>query len=89
MRDKELIGDVIVILIPIVFVVVLLVCVVRCSNTEDKKDWNNGYCECGGHWIYEQSVGHRYRTSFIFKCDKCGKHIEIWELQIAERSEEE
>ena len=84
MIDKELIGEVIVTLIIIVFVVVMLVGAVRCSTTMDKRNWNNGYCECGGHWEYEQSVGHQYRTSYVFKCDKCGKHIEIWSLQIAE-----
>ena len=39
--------------------------------------WNNGYCECGGHWEYEQAVGHQYSTSYIYRCDNCGKRIEV------------
>ena len=42
--------------------------------------WNNGYCECGGQWRYEQAVGHAYRTSYIYKCDKCGKIVEFYKV---------
>jgi hypothetical protein len=46
--------------------------------------WNDGYCSCGGRWVYQQAVGHRYETTYIYKCDKCGdieeffdKHAEV------------
>lgn len=25
--------------------------------------WNNGHCSCGGKWVYQQAVGHRYETT--------------------------
>lgn len=44
----------------------------------DKDDWNDGYCpNCGTSWRYEQAVGHRFSTGYIYVCDKCGNHIEI------------
>ena len=52
---------------------------VKCVKDQDEKAWNDGYCECGGHFEYEQAVGHQYSTSYIYTCDSCGKHIEIWE----------
>ena len=85
MFDKEDVFTTLIAIVFIIFVVGVLVFACRCENNEDKRDWNDGYCECGGHWEYEQSVGHQYRTSYVFKCDKCGKHIEIWSLQIAEK----
>lgn len=57
----------------------IIIGAVTCENIRDEKVWNNGYCECGGHFKYEQAVGHQYRTSYIYTCDSCGKHIEIYE----------
>lgn len=39
--------------------------------------WNDGYCECGGKWEYQQAIGHRYSTSYLYKCDKCGRMVEF------------
>ncbi len=51
------------------------------TKHEDKL-WNNGRCDvCGGVWNYEQAVGHRYETSYIYVCDGCGKRIEISEIK--------
>ena len=47
----------------------------------DSKLWNNGYCDCGGRWEYEQAVGHKSTTSYIYVCDKCGNRIEISEMR--------
>lgn len=42
--------------------------------------YNNGIHEgCGGHWVYETAVGHRYSTNFVYYCDKCGMTIEFVE----------
>lgn len=44
----------------------------------DDKLWNDGHCDvCGGTWEYEQAVGHRSSTSYIYICDGCGKRIEL------------
>lgn len=45
-----------------VIIVVCLVCTLAAiyrHSAIDIKQWNNGYCECGGKWEYEQAVGHR------------------------------
>ena len=39
--------------------------------------WNNGYCKCGGKWEYQEAVGHRYTTNYLYKCDKCGRIVEF------------
>lgn len=41
--------------------------------------WNNGYCSCGGKWVYQQAIGHRYETVYLYECNKCGKTIEFFE----------
>ena len=53
-------------------------------NAQEKHDnnlWNGGECQCGGKWEYEQAVGHRSSTSYIYVCTKCGKRIEISEVR--------
>ena len=47
------------------------------NSVHDTKNWNDGHCECGGNWIYEQAIGHQYSTNYIYYCDKCGTTIEI------------
>lgn len=39
--------------------------------------WNNGICSCGGNYKFEQAIGHRNYTSYMYICDKCGRSIEI------------
>lgn len=76
---KDTVFDVIQIILLLVFILGLIIGMVKCSKEHDEKEWNNGYCECGGHFEYEQAVGHQYRTSYIYECDSCGKHIEVWQ----------
>ncbi len=48
------------------------------EKKSDEKIYNNGICtECGGHYEYEQAVGHREDTTYIYKCNKCDKRIEV------------
>ena len=50
-----------------------------CSKGTDIEAWNCGYHEyCGGRWKYEQAVGHRYSTNYIYVCDKCGMRHEFY-----------
>ena len=82
---EDFIGAVIVIAITVTMIALFVIGAVELDKYEDKIDddlWNNGYCsECDGQWIYEQAVGHRYSTSYIYVCDKCGKRIEIGEIR--------
>lgn len=51
----------------------------RGLTSRDDKLWNNGHCDiCGEAWQYEQAVGHRSSTSYIYVCDGCGKRIELY-----------
>ena len=50
-------------------------------HTNDDKVWNNGRCSCGGEWVYEQAIGHKYDTDYIYKCDKCGTRYEFDEMR--------
>lgn len=74
---KYIIEEIVTILVVLAALCMLVVGLVRCSHKIDAAEWNNGYCECGGHWRYEQAVGHQYGTSYIYKCDECGNRIEI------------
>ena len=54
----------------------------KVSIKHDDKLWNNGHCDvCGGTWEYEQAVGHRSTTSYIYVCEDCGKRIELFEVR--------
>ena len=66
-------------LIVIVFFIIALGLAALIQRGIDFNKWNDGYCSCGGNWVYDQAVGHEYTTSYIYECDKCGKHIEISE----------
>ena len=51
-----------------------------CEAVLSEKTYNNGIHEgCGGHWVYETAVGHRYSTNFIYHCDKCGETVELYD----------
>lgn len=66
----------------ILFTVVFILGVVKYHEISDNKLWNGGHCDiCGGTWQYEQAVGHRFATSYIYICDGCQKRIEIREIR--------
>ena len=48
----------------------------------DEKIWNDGYCtECNeGNWEYEEAVGHRSGTTYIYVCDECGTRHEFSQI---------
>ena len=80
MRDNlpEIMGIIIMVLLFAAF----LFFVFTLSVDHDNKLWNDGHCNvCGSSWEYEQAVGHRSYTSYIYVCRKCGKRIEISELR--------
>ena len=74
---KDTVIELIWVLIGFALIIGIVIGVVKCSNTQDSAKWNGGYCECGGHWEYEQAVGHQYSTTYIYRCDNCGKRIEV------------
>lgn len=80
MRDylPEIIG----IIVTISLFAALIFGLGKASIKHDEKLWNDGHCDiCGGTWVYEQAVGHRSSTSYIYVCEDCGKRIEIYEVR--------
>ena len=55
-------------------ILMVLLFIFKCINATS---WNNGYCSCGGKWIYQQAIGHTYNTYYLYECDKCGKQYEF------------
>ena len=69
---KEIvIGSIIVILVAIL----ITASAILCAN-ENKKVWNNGYCECGGKWklVAVSDTDRGSRTKY-YVCDECYKEI--------------
>jgi len=63
--------------------ILFTICAIGCkidSNIDNDK-WNGGYHSCGGKWVYEQAVGHRYSTNYIYQCNKCGMREEFTEYR--------
>ena len=76
MRDILAILGIILGFIGALFLLAFLVSI-PISRAETNK-WNNGiHKDCGGHWQYEQAVGHDYITSYMYICDKCGVRKEF------------
>ena len=73
MEDKRenLIASIIMASIIILFVIIAVICIIS-----DKPQHNNGICKCGGQYEFVQAVGHKFDTSYIYKCNECGKIIE-------------
>ena len=61
----------------IVAVTALAMLVFYLHEFDGLDEYNNGTClHCGGRYVYQQAVGRRYFTSYIYICDSCGKIIE-------------
>lgn len=61
----------------LIFVGILAIIAWFICTVSDYSQWNDGHCECGGTWVYEQAVGHYYSTEYLYHCDRCGKVIEL------------
>ena len=57
-----------------VCIVIIIVC-----HLVNATKWNGGYCSCGGKWEYQQAVGHRYETMYLYQCDRCGRTEEFYQ----------
>lgn len=62
-------------------IIIILIAIYGHEYEKNKNEWNNGYCSCGGHWKYKQSVEDGDNTTYIYRCDNCGKTIEVEEVQ--------
>lgn len=79
---RDYLGYIIAIIVVTLLCVAMLFGLYTCTITNDEKLWNDGHCDvCGGTWEYEQAVGHKYSTAYIYVCDNCNKRIEISKLR--------
>lgn len=76
MRDFIYVFKMVAYLIIIISLIVLIVGIKIYSS--EKLAWNNGICsECGGNYVFVEPIGHENYTSYFYKCDRCGKGIDI------------
>ncbi len=83
MKDRflDILSAIGVTVVFIAIIVLLILRTIQIDVNRDKDKWNNGYHSCGGKWVYEQAIGHRYSTNYIYKCDKCNVREEFIEYR--------
>lgn len=58
--------------------IILLIILYLMRSCASENTWNNGICSyCGGHYKFQQAIGHQYSTDYMYTCDKCGHSIEV------------
>jgi hypothetical protein len=59
-----------------IYLLVLFAALFILSAT-DEADWNEGQCECGGHWELTEieSRPNSVLTEYFYACDNCGTII--------------
>ena len=78
---EDLGAAIIATIITIGIILTVLIVSYKIDSNIDNDKWNGGYHQCGGKWVYEQAVGHRYSTNYIYKCDKCNMREEFSEYR--------
>ena len=74
----EIIAEIIAVVVVFVLLIGGAFLLDSCAKEADIEAWNGGYHEdCGGRWEYEQAIGHRYDTDYMYVCDKCGMRHEF------------
>ena len=72
----QTVKDLLLCFVGLVVIIGIFFGMVYYSTAKSCKEWNNGYCQCGGYWRYDEAVGHRSSTTYMYECDRCGRHIE-------------
>lgn len=69
--------DKIIVNIWILIMIGLLMYVAIDENKIKEIEWNNGICtECEGKMEFIQAVGHKCWTTYLYKCNQCGRLYE-------------
>lgn len=85
--DDKQFGIIIGIIVTILIAAIAILILGSYKIQEDRiklqeERWNHGQCDnCGREWRYEQAVGHRSSTSYLYVCDGCLNTIEIDEYR--------
>lgn len=60
--------------------ILLLIALLFIRSCSSSVAWNNGICSyCGGHYKFQQAIGHQSYTDYMYICDTCGRSIEVAE----------
>ncbi len=60
-----------------ILAIIILLFIRACSGSVA---YNNGVCKyCGGHYVFQQAIGHKGLTDYMYICDTCGHMIETAE----------
>lgn len=79
---RDFLPEIIMIIAIVLLFVAFFFGITKAIISHEDKLWNGGHCNiCGRAWEYEQAVGHRSSTSYIYVCRKCGKRIELYEVR--------
>lgn len=78
-KDPEIKVLLLQVIVYAIIIFAVIFSVTKLTKVSDRNNWNDGHCECGGDWVYEQAVGHYYSTTYLYHCDNCGKVIEVHE----------
>ena len=74
-KDKEAIKDAIK---AFVIFMIFFIFIMMASWRFDDIRYNGGYCKkCGGELTYVRSIGRSYSTTYIYKCKRCKRTIEL------------
>jgi hypothetical protein len=58
--------------------IILLIVLFIVRSCASSTIWNDGICSnCGGHYKFQQAIGHNHYTEYMYTCDKCGHSIEV------------
>jgi hypothetical protein len=77
MTQSEFNADIMYIVILLSIAILKALIIFIYNKISDILHWHHGCCKCGGSWIYQQAVGHKDCTHYIYICPKCGKIIEV------------
>ena len=79
---RDVLPEIITIIVIVSLCAAIIFGINKAGIKHDDKLWNDGHCDiCGGAWEYEQAVGHRNSTSYIYVCYDCGKRIELFKVR--------
>jgi hypothetical protein len=74
MEDHPIIASIVIIILGFL----LLVGISAISDNKGVADYNGGVCKlCGGHYVYDTTIGHAYTTEYIYICKDCGNMLYV------------
>lgn len=77
MTQSEFNADIMYIVILLSIAIIKALVIFIYNKISDILHWHHGCCKCGSRWVYQQAIGHKDCTNYLYICPKCGKIIEV------------